>query len=473
MKNVLILASGAMAKNFVQRVGTSRIDTNKYYITCKKEELDICPSSVDNISYLDIDPTSYMRIKDMMEGKNFSTIFIVIEDRKEAEFAYKNIRLIRPRSFVVFVSKWDDIEFDDDNLTILNINDVVASNLYEQLPNVPLIAQNIGLGHGEIMEILIPFGSSFAYRHIGAISHRKWQIAALYRKEKLMFTNSATMLKPNDRLIIIGNSLVLEEVYKKVNRRQGVFPEPFGKNLYLLINMRQAKEDILIQVNEAIFLSNQLQKTKLFIRLIGNNDLALIDEIRALQTNDIQVLVTYRETKILQDIDFDISQYEIGLFLLEREHFFDKKYKDHVMAYKRPIYLFGEKSLYNIKQALILIGDEGKMESLSTSIFDFSESLGLELTLCDYSPEGDFHDNTKIIEHYETLSRLYNFKVAFEKKQVNPIRELLKHEEVLHVRPFVNEVKKFSIFKLFSTKSNSYIMSIKKHPLLLIPVNNA
>ena len=121
---------------------------------------------------------------------------------------------------------------------------------------------------------------------------------------------------------------------------------------------------------------------------------------------------------------------------------------------------------------MVLIGDESEMESLSTSIFDFSDNLGLELTLCDYSPEGDFQDSKTIIEHYETLSRLYNFKVSFEKKRVNPIRELLKHDEVLHITPFVKEIKQFSIFKLFSTKHNAYSMSIKKHPQLLIPIEN-
>ncbi|CAA6809272.1 MAG: TrkA domain protein [uncultured Sulfurovum sp.] len=472
MKNVLILASGAMAKNFVQWVGTSRIDTNEYYITCTKEELENCNTSMDNINYMEIDPTSYMRIKNLMEDKRFTMIFIVMENRKEAEYAYKNVRMITTKSMVVFVSKWDDMRIDDDNLTVLNVNEVMAANLYEKLPNVPLIAKNIGLGQGEIMEILVPFGSSFAYRHIRSVSHRKWKVVAIYRKEKQILADSSTMIQPNDRLIVIGNPLVLEEVYKKVNRRQGVFPEPFGKNLYLLVNMQQPKEDILIQINEAIFLSNQLQKSKLYIRLIYSSNLALISEIRALQTNDIQVLVTFRDEKVLQDIDFDISQYEVGLLLLERGNFFKKQCKALIMDYKRPIYLFGEKSLYNIKQALILIGDDLEMESLSTSIFDFSESLGLKLTLCDYSPDGDFQENEKIVEHYESLSRLYNFKVDFKKKQVNPIRELLRHEEVLHVTPFVKEVKKFSIFKLFSTKSSAYIMSIKKHPQLLIPVDN-
>ena len=472
MKNVLILASGKMAKHFVQRVGTSRIDTNQYYVTCTNGEMEASSNSVENIKYINIDPTSYMRVKNLMEGKNFSTIFIVMENRKEAEFTYKNIRMITAKSLVIFVSSWNDIKFDDENLNILNMNEIVASNLYEKLPNVPIIAKNIGLGKGEIMEILIPFGSSFAYKHVGAMGHRKWKIVTVYRKEKQIFVNNATMLQPNDRIIVIGNPLVLEEVYKKVNLRQGAFPEPFGKNLYLLVDLKQKKEDILIQVNEAIYLSNQLEKTKLYIRLINVQNFEVIAELRDLQTDDIRVMVTYIDKKNSHDIDFDIIKYEIGIFMLDRTYFFKTKFKEHFLKYQRPIYLFGEKSIYNIKQVLILMEEESIMESLSTSIFDFSESLGLELSLCDYNPEGDFQDTRQIEEHYASLSRLYNFKIKIERKRVNPIRELLEHDEVLHVTPFVREIKQFSIFKIFSTNHHTYSMSIKKHPQLLIPVDN-
>lgn len=470
MKNVLILASGEMAKHFVKWVGTSRIDTNQYYITCSPKDFEEANPAVDNIKYIEIDPTSYMRVRNVMMDKSFETIFIVMENRKEAEYAYKNVRMITAKSLVVFVSTWSDIEFDDDNLSILNVNEIVASNLYEKLPNVPIVAKNIGLGKGEIMEILVPFGSTFAYKHVGTIEHRKWKIVALYRKEKQIFVNSATMVHPNDRLIIIGNPLVLEEVYKKVNRRQGSFPEPFGKNLYLLIDGKAKKEEILIQVNEAIYLSNQLTKTRLYIRLINANNFQLISELRALQTDEVQVMVTYVEDKKSNDIDFDISRYEIGLFLLDRAFFLKSEFKKRFLQYQRPIYLFGENSIYNVKQAFILMEKESVMEVLSTSIFDFSESLNLELRLCDYNPEGDFQDSKQIEEHYQTLSRLYNFKVEIEKKRVNPIRELLAQDIVLNVTPFSKEIKGFSIFKLFSTEHNVYSMSIKKHPQLLIPV---
>ena len=472
MKNVLILASGEMAKHFVTWVRKSRIDTNQYYITSKKEELETGTRDVDNINYLDIDPTSFMRVRDIMENKNFVSIFIVMQERKEAEYAYKNVRMITARDLIVFVSSWNDMVFNDDNLNIINVNELLASNLYEKLPNVPIIAKNIGLGQGEIMEILIPFGSSFAYKHVGAIGHRKWKIVALYRKEKQLFVNNATMLQPNDRIVIIGNPLVLEEVYKKVSLRKGTFPEPFGKNLYLLIDLKQKKEDILIQVNEAIYLSNQLENSKLYIRLINIGNFEVLSALRALQTDDIHVLVTYVDIKNYNDIDFDISKYEIGIFLLDRRSFFKNKLKEYFLKYQRPIYLFGEKSIYNIKEVLILMEEESVMESLSTSIFDFSESLNLEITLCDYNPDGDFQDTKQIEEHYSSLSRLYNFKFKIERKRVNPIRQLLEHDVVLHVTPFTKEVKQFSIFNIFSTKHDAYSMSIKKHPQLLIPIEN-
>jgi len=472
MKNVLILANGNLAKYFVEWMGKSRIFTNQYYVTCFKKNSECSSVPIENITYVDIDPTSQYRVGMLMDEIEFSQVFIVMEDQKEALFTYKNIRFIDKKIFIVLVSNGEHLDIDDENINILNSNEIMATNLYEKLPNVPLIAKNIGLGQGEIMEVLIPFGSSFAFKHVGSISHRKWRIVAIYRQEKQIFPNSATMLLPNDRLIIIGNPLVLAEVHKRVNLKQGVFPEPFGRNIYLILNMEQPKEEILLQINEAIFLSNKLIKTKLYIRLVNMVSLECIEELRTLENENIQILVTYTQENdnAFQLMDFDISKYEVGLFILDRTQFLKHDYKKYITSYKRPIYIFGKHSLFNIKEALLLMGTENEMESLSTSVFDFSESLALGLSLCDYNPEGDFEESKKIIEHYETLSRLYSFKVNIEHKRVNPIKELLNHEAILHIAPYNNELSNNSWLKFFSTNFSKHIMSIKKHPQLLIPV---
>jgi len=469
MKNILILANGDMAKHFVQRIDKSRIDNNSYYITCSEQT--IAHPKIDNLNFIDVDPTSYLRLKNILKERDFSTIFVVMNEKEEALATLNNIRIIRATTLVVFVSKWEDLELHDNDISVINLNDILASSLYEKLPNVPIIAKNVGLGRGEIMEILVPFGSSFAYRHVGAISHRKWRLVAIYRQEKQIFPNNATMILPNDRLVVIGNPLVLEDIYKRVNKRQGLFPEPFGKNLYLIVNMQQRKEEILLQINEAIFLSNQLPKTKLYIRLFNIHQLTILKELRGFETEDIKVHITYIEKNILSDIDYDVSQLDIGLFLLTNEQFFAKNYKKHLYGLMRPVYIFGYEPLYNITQTVILKGDKVEMEALSTSAFDFSESLGLGLSLCDYNPEGDFDESKDIIEHYETLSRFYNYKVKIVQKRVNPIRELLKYEEILHIAPFTKDINKNPLMNLFSTEVSHYLRGIRKHPQLLIPAD--
>ena len=472
MKNVLILASGKIAKEFVYRISRSRIHENHYYISFSIESASI-KTCMDNITCIDIDPTSYMRVKDVMSDKEFRVVFIVIEDKTESLYTLNNIRRIDPKILVVFVSSWgDEIPLEDENISIVDSNEIVAGNLYEKLPNVPIVAKNIGLGRGEIMEVLVPVGSSFAFRHIGAISHKKWRIVAVYRNEKQILPNPATMILPNDRLIVVGNSIVLERVYKKINRRQGVFPEPFGRNLYLILDSEAQKEDILLQMNEAVFLSNQLAKTKLYVRLICINDFELIKELRIFENEHVSLFLSYKDERILQDIDYDISQLDIGLFLLDNRLFLKQNYKEYLYDLTRPIYLFGEKSLYNIKDAIILMSNESEMESLSSSVFDFSENLGFSLSLCDYNPEGDFEETRNIIEHYESISRLYNFQITIEQKRVNPVRELLKKENVLHIAPFSKNIRDSSFISFLSTEVSHYFLSIKKHPQLLIPVDN-
>jgi len=467
MKNILILAYGDMAKHFVQWVGKSRIDNNHYYITCKDYKKSLSQNSV-NLSFIEDDPTSYLKLKKLMSGIDFNRVFIVMNNKDESLYSYKNISIIKPKIRVIFVSNWDELKLSDENTKVININELIASFLYEELPNVPVIAKNIGLAKGEIMEVLVSFGSSYAYRHVGSLSNRKWRIVAIYRDNKQLFPNNATMIKPNDRLIIIGNPIVLEEVYKRITKRKGLFPEPFGKNLYLIIDIERSKEDILIWINEAIFLSNKFSKSKLYIRIVGELNREILEELKKFETKHIETL---DNKDVVNIIDYETNEYDIGLFLIDRT-LFNRSFKNPLYQEKRPIYLFGEQSLYNISKAIILMGEENEMETLSSSIFDLSETLGLKLSLSNYDPEGDFFDKKNVIEHYESLSKIYGLKIDIEEKKKNPIRELREESGILHIVPFNRLVLKKPFINFFSRNFSRYFLSIKKHPQLLIPIED-
>ncbi|MCK4440746.1 MAG: hypothetical protein KAU90_01985, partial [Sulfurovaceae bacterium] len=384
---------------------------------------------------------------------------------------YRNIRLIAPRLRIVFSTKWDDLHINDDDVKVININELMASSLYEELPNVPVIAKNIGFGQGEIMEVLVPFGSSYAYRHIGSVSHRKWRIILIYRKDKQILPSSATMIKPNDRLIIAGNPTLLEEVYSSITKRKRLFPEPFGKNLYLIIDLNKNIEDIEIMLKEAIYLKEHFIDRKLYIRILHIKNIHILEEFKKSENETIHILDDCDSSELFNIIEYDTSEFDIGIFLIN-DMIFRKKMQDRLYLLKRPIYIFGENSIYNIQKALILMGDEVEMEMLSSSVFDICETLNLKLSLCNYDPEGDFSEKKNIIEHYETLSNLHSFKIEIKEKKSNPIRELRADSNILHIAPFNKSVTNRPIANFFSQNFSRYFLGIKNNPTLLIPIED-
>jgi hypothetical protein len=478
MQNVLILANGQIAKHFIKRLRKSRIDNNFYHIVCKHKDKEIIESLniTTNISIYIEDPTSFLKLKNIISNIEFTKVFIVMENRDETLFSYKNVKLILPKIRIVIVSNWGELPIKDEYTKIIQIEEQIANALYEELPNVPVIAKNIGLGEGEIMEVLVSFGSPYAYRHVGSLTDSRWRVVAIYRDNKQIFPTPATMIKPNDKLIIIGNPIVLEEIYKRITKRKGLFPEPFGRNLYLILDTTDKdndkdKEDILIEINEAVFLSNKFTKSKLYIVIQGYCKKSILKEIKKFETDYIELLYIKDKKNYLNIIEEEIKNYDIGLVLINNT-LFKKKFKKMLYKQKKAIYIFGENSIYNISTAVVLMGDELEMESISSALFDLSETLGIKLKLCNFDPEGEFLEKKNIIEHYETLSSLYGLSIEIEEKKVNPIRELKEKNSILHIAPFSKSILETPILNFFSKNFSKYFLSIKKHPKLLIPIED-
>ncbi|HFQ60732.1 MAG TPA: hypothetical protein ENK39_00335 [Epsilonproteobacteria bacterium] len=406
-----------------------------------------------------------------MRDTHYSNVFIVMEDMEDAEYVLKNIALIDPKTRTILVNQWDNDEIgkEAENITVIHSDELMAAHLYDHLPNVPLVAQNVGLGRGEIMEIHVPFGSSYAYRHVGSILQRKWKIAAIYRDEKQILPTTATMVRPNDTLLVVGKPLVLDGVYKTINKRIGLFPEPFGKDIYLLLDFRYDKKNALMYLKEGIYLLEKLENKSLYVRILYPNDFALIDELKSYETENIMVSVSYESEEVKNIIEYDIHQHDIGIVMNSIKAFEADDLKNTLYDLRKLVYLFGDKLLYNIKKCVVLMSGNEKMESISATAFDISESLGLTLMLGDFDPEGDFESKKMIIEHYETLTHIFNMKIDIEQKIANPIRELSNMNEILQVAPFEKDLNTDSFMKLISTKIQDFILTTTRHPKLLVP----
>jgi hypothetical protein len=470
MKNILILADGSVARHFVEWVGRKRVAENKYYVTCFNE--GATPEKLGkNITLIKADPTSYARIKHIMDEVKFSHAFIVMENKEDAVYSLKNIRLVEERIRIILLNRWDDPEIgrEEENVTIVNSDELLASHLYDHLPNVPVVAQNVGLGKGEIMEIHVPFGSTYAYRHVGSVLQRKWKIAAIYRDEKQILPTNATMIRPNDTLLVTGKPMVLDGVYRTINKRIGLFPEPFGKDLYLLLDFETDRESALLYLKEALYLLENLEEKSLYIRILNPNDFTLVETLRSFESDHVTLMVCYDEHHLVELVEYDIQEHDIGLVLTSIDTFALTEMQDRIYALRKVVYLFGDQMLYNISECVILMDENEKMESISSTAFDVAESLALKLSVCDFDPEGDFQSRKIVIEHYETLAHIFNMEITIVKRVSNPVRELMAMEKVLQIAPFERALKKNNFMKYISMKIKDFLLTTQKHPKLLVP----
>ena len=470
MKNILILADGSIAKHFIEWVGRKRVADNKYYVVTYTPNT-IPENMAGNISHIEADPTSFSKLRAIMEDVKYSHIFIVMENIDDARYSLKNIRLVDDKVRVILTNQWDDDEIgrDEENVTVLHNDEILSAHLYDHLPNIPVVAQNVGLGKGEIMEIHVPFGSTYAFRHVGSILQRKWKIAAIYRDEKQIIPNNATMIRPNDTLLVLGKPMVLDGVYKTINKRIGLFPEPFGQDLYLIIDFRYDQENVLLYLKESIYLLDKLEDKSLFVRIIYPNNFALIDEIKTYERENITIAVCYDEKDIKSLVEYDIQEHDIGLVINSLKTFEVEDLREILYSLKKVVYLFGDQLLYNIKKCIILMDEKEKMESISSTAFDVSESLNLELTLADFDPEGEFESRKMTIDHYETISHIFNMDIEIEQKVANPVRELSVMEDVLQIAPFEKEFGTSNIMRFVSTRVQDFLLTTKRHPKLLVP----
>ena len=470
IKNILILASGSIAKHFIDWISKNRVAENQYYVACYKANVE--PEKLaKNVTMIHMDPTSYSRLSRIMSEINFSNLFIIMEDIDDVRYVLKNIMLIETKTRVVLVNQWDDKEIgrEQENIAIIHTNSLIATQLYDQLPNVPLVAQNVGLGQGEIMEVHVPFGSSYAYRHVGSILQRKWKIVVLYRDEKQILPTNATMIRPNDTLIIAGKPIVLDGVYRTINKRMGLFPEPFGKDIYLILDFRYDKKNALRYIEESIYLLGKLEEKSLFVRIIYPNDFSLLDKIKKYNTDNITISISYNISNIDRLVEFDIHEYNIGLVMNSISTFKADGLKDTLNKLKKLVYLFGQETLSTIENSIVLMDKQDRMESISSATFDLSETLGLSLSLCDFNPEGDFKNKKNTIEHFETLAHIFSMEIDIIQKVKNPIRALSNMEHILQIAPFEDDLSGINIRKLISSRMQDFLLIMPKHPKLLVP----
>jgi len=470
VKNILILADGLTAEKFIEQINGRRVADNHYVIVANGD-IKLPQKMLNQIEKIDLDPTSYSRMRKLFNKYDFSVVFIVLSSMEESGESLKNIRRIGDRIPVYLLDSWNAFSKMQQTYThIIDSHEMLANRLYDFLPGVPVIAKNVGLGEGEIMDVLVPFGSTFAFRHVGSISQVKWKIVAIYRNKKLILPTNATMIRPQDMLLIVGRPQILHNIFLRINNRKGFFPEPFGRNLYLFLDFGHDTNMARRYLEEAIFLLDKLKDRNLTVRIYNPGNFEKIDLVRSYENDRVDVVVCYENKAVSELLNNDLRNFDIGLFFCSFESFENEDVSREIYDMKKLACIFGRTPLFEVEKSVAVMTTEEDMEAISSTSFYISETMNLEFHLCDLNPEGDFDKNGRIVEHYETLSHIFHYPVRIEKERVNPVRRIAKMAKIIQIVPMKRDMTRRSLFNIFSTRTQDHLLSNEIHPKLLIPV---
>ena len=463
--DVLILADGIVAKHLIDRITRNYVSQNHYHIVYMDESIKPQEHN-DNFSFYRFDPTSFVKLSKLFL-RRYKEVVIVLGNKVDTIASFENVRKLDPSVTIVVLDRWD-LEIEDGNFIALNANEILANRVIDHLPNVPVIAQNVGLGLGEIMEVLVPFGSSYVYRHVGSIEQRNWKIAAIYRNNRLILPSPDTMIWPNDLLLLIGEPTVLREVFRSIKREVGQFPLPFGVDCYLFIDMAALQaHEVRHLVLTAIYLHQKINDKRLLIRVINPNDIALLDFIKSYDSDDIEVMIEYRDDKGMDVMRMDLERGRVGLCIVHNRCFRSKSLRETLYTFGIPIFSAANSNVAKLSSEGLIIAPERNYEKISSVVFDVAVQLGLSLKLFEYDEV-----DKEVLEHFQNLSNIFSKELQILKTKSNPIRHIAENEkDILLVFPFSQKVLKANPLNIFVTDPEALFFKLSQFHQIFIPIS--
>jgi len=466
MKKILIISDGSVGERFIQRVIETYTSENIYYVIQPKPK-EFQNANPARFKFYEFDPTSLYKLSNLLKME-FIQVIVALDSQIDVDNTLKNIRTVKKQLRVIVLDQWG-MENEDANVVLVNAQDILSSRLLDFLPNVPVIAQNVGIGEGEIMEVLVPFGSSFVYKHIGVIEQKNWRIVAIYRNRELVIPSKRKMIHPNDLLLLVGEPAVLKSVYKAIKRELGQFPEPYGTNILLYIDMNIVKHNTIKDiVSKAIFIHEKFHH-ELIIKVVNPSNIEILEYIKDCRTLKINVVIDYDSINLKETFLYDIKQYHAGLVIVSQEMFADYYVRKTLYESHIPVLKLAKRTFETVKDAVLILNDNRDLEKVSATIFDISEQMNLNLELHNYMNEHQ-EEKEQVIEHYYNLSAIFSKSIKVFQDEENPITLLKKRENFIHILPFTQKLTNRKMYALFSTDSEKLYFKLDDYHQIFLPV---
>jgi hypothetical protein len=269
---------------------------------------------------------------------------------------------------------------------------------------------------------------------------------------------------------MIGQPNILRDVYKAIKSEIGHFPQPFGANLYLCLNVCAMSEAKIKRiVSDSLLLHEKLNNKKLFIKAFNINSQAVLEYLRGVSSDNVIVEFEHRIDDAPAIIKNDIKKYNAGFVLCDKDGF-KGDVKKTLFELKKPVLKFGKQRLFEESYSAVVAMHDLDLEKISYVFFDMSLQLKRVLKLYHYDPEEG--DKNEVVEHYVSLSDVYGVKLQVVKESKNFFREFRGLGNFIQFLPFTDEQLSLRLKDFLNPASSGLFSLLKDNHQIFIPISD-
>jgi Trk K+ transport system NAD-binding subunit len=329
-----------------------------------------------------------------------------------------------PTIYAVSNSTESDELYEREGINYINKAVATASLLERQIESGIVAPTNIGLGQGEIIEVTVMPTSIIAGYPVGKFSSRRWRIVAIFRGDKLILPKPRTVVKPGDRVLIVGDPKILKYIAGLIKSGEPQFPLQFG--VEELVFLPNGKDERVIKDAKFFYENTKLQKLSIYH--CQSLDKTLIELFNQSKKGEVKS----KKLKLCEkDFFNEVKGENFGLIVMPDKY---KEFPLNLGIKTLPV-LVAEETLSPVMVARgttpierILVPVSGSFSSLRALEVGIELSLMLNAKLSALyvaSSESDEKVN-QLRERITKVSNMYKTPIEFIKRVGNPVREFSK-----------------------------------------------
>jgi len=229
-QKILIFGLGDFARSLLKEIAdkwrVTAVDMHETRIQTSKED-------VPNVDYIHGAPESELTWKKLdLTGVKYiiSAVRSCETDLEVCRIARKVLKLTIPIIVLVY-EKVDETLFEPFHVQVVNPMDLGVRVVLRKLTSHVSHAANVGLGQGELIEVKVNARSHLVDRKLKYLRPTRWHISALFRDNRLILPTGNCSIKMGDRVLLVGDPTVLENVQETLLKGLPQFPLQYGQEI--------------------------------------------------------------------------------------------------------------------------------------------------------------------------------------------------------------------------------------------------